>query len=61
MKDDKAQASRRDFLKLATVAAPAAAVTAVAGGGEAEAAPASGKSGYRRTEHVEKYLETARF
>ena len=43
------------------MAAPAVAVTAVAGGSEAEAATASGKSGYRRTEHVEKYLETARF
>ncbi len=61
MKEDKAAASRRDFLKLATVAAPAVAVSAVAGGTEAEAAEVPGRSGYRRTEHVEKYLESARF
>ena len=61
MSEDKAATSRRDFLKLATVAAPAAAAAAAAGTGTAEAAePASG-GGYRKTEHVKKYLETARF
>lgn len=63
MSDDKAATSRRDFLKLASVTAPAVAVVAVTGAGTAEAAGAreSGSGGYRRTEHVEKYLESARF
>ena len=65
MSDDKAATSRRDFLKLASVTAPAVAVVSVTGAGTAEAAGAresgSGSGGYRRTEHVEKYLESARF
>ena len=61
MSDEKAAASRRDFLKLATVAAPAAAVASVAGSGTAEAAETPGGSGYRKTEHVQKYLDSARF
>jgi len=48
MSEEKAAASRRDFLKLASVTAPAAAVVA-------------GSGGYRKTEHVEKYLDSARF
>lgn len=60
MKEEKAASSRRDFLKLATVAAPAVAVATVTGTRAAEAAPVQG-SGYRRTEHVEKYLKSARF
>lgn len=60
MSEEKTAASRRDFLKLATVAAPVAAAAVVTGTETAEAAtPAS--SGYRKTEHVEKYLESARF
>ncbi len=61
MSDDKAATSRRDFLKLASVTAPAVAVVAVTGAETAEAAPVEGSEGYRRTEHVEKYLESARF
>ena len=61
MSEDKAAASRRDFLKLATVAAPAAAAAAVTGTGTAEAAVPESAGGYRRTEHVEKYLDSARF
>jgi len=61
MIEEKAATSRRDFLKLATVAAPAAAVAAAAGTGTAEAAEAGKAGGYRKTEHVEKYLDTARF
>ena len=61
MSDDKAATSRRDFLKLASVTAPAAAVVAVTGTGTAEAAAAEDSGGYRRTEHVEKYLDSARF
>ncbi len=53
--------NRRGFLKLASLAAPAVAVTA-ASGGRAEADETPGKSaGLRKTEHVKKYLETARF
>jgi len=60
MSEDKAATSRRDFLKLATIAAPAAAVATAAGTGTAEAAAVEG-SGYRETEHVKKYLASARF
>lgn len=52
--------SRRDFLKLAGTAAPAAAVLTVAGAEEAEAVELAGQ-GLRKTEHVKKYLESARF
>jgi len=58
MSEDKAATSRRDFLKLATVAAPAVAVAAVTG---TEAAVAENSGGYRKTEHVQKYLDSARF
>jgi len=61
MSEDKAATSRRDFLKLATVAAPAVAVAAVTGAATAEAAVAENAGGYRRTEHVQKYLDSARF
>ena len=59
MKEKKTANSRRDFLKLAAVAGPAVAV-ASATGTKAEAATVKG-SGYRRTEHVDKYLKSARF
>ena len=58
MSEDKAATSRRDFLKLATVAALAVAVAAVTG---TEAAVAENSGGYRKTEHVQKYLDSARF
>lgn len=61
MSEDKVAASRRDFLKFATVAAPAVAVAAVAGTGSAEAAVVENAGGYRETEHVKKYLASARF
>jgi hypothetical protein len=52
---------RRSFLKLAASAAPAAAVTAVAGG-EVEASESTAEStGLRKTAHVEAYLASARF
>ncbi|MBK0397651.1 twin-arginine translocation signal domain-containing protein [Limibaculum sp. M0105] len=60
MSDDKATASRRDFLRLAGLAAPAAAVTVVTGK-PAEAAVPSASDGYRETEHVRKFYESARF
>lgn len=52
---------RRDFLKLATVAAPAAALAAVAAPGAAGAAAPAVGDGYRETDHVRKYLDSARF
>ena len=62
MSEDRKGSSRRDFLKLASTAAPAAAVASVAGTGEAEAAVAdASQAGYRKTEHVKKYLDSARF
>ena len=62
MSEERKGSSRRDFLKLASTAAPAAAVATVAGAGGAEAAPVEGRDqGYRETEHVKKYLDSARF
>jgi len=57
-----ADKGRRNFLKLASVSAPAAAFTAVTGT-EAAAAPqdAPAGSGLRRTAHVKAYLDSARF
>lgn len=54
--------SRRDFLKLTGVAAPAAAV-AMAAGTSAEAGETveASKGGLPDTPHTRKYLETARF
>ena len=57
----KTDEGRRSFLKLATVAAPAVAVATVAATDEAEAAVETQGEGLRKTEHVKKYLETARF
>jgi hypothetical protein len=56
--------ARRNFLKLAGVGAAAssvAVVTQVAPAAATEAVPATGKLGYRETEHVKKVYETARF
>lgn len=61
MKNTKAGTNRRDFLKLAGTAVPAAAATVVAGTETAEAAELAQGSGLRKTEHTKKYLETARF
>ena len=52
---------RRHFLRLAATAAPAVAVTSVAGG-TAEASESEGsESGLRLTPHVQAYLDSARF
>ena len=61
MKKEKTAPSRRDFLKLAGTGAPAAAVALAISGTDAEAAEVEAGSGLRKTEHVKKYLETARF
>ncbi|MGO4916341.1 twin-arginine translocation signal domain-containing protein [Pseudogemmobacter sp. W21_MBD1_M6] len=61
MADDKTTPSRRDFLKLAGTGAPAAVAALAISGVEAEAAEVDLGTGLRKTEHVKKYLETARF
>ncbi|WP_306262646.1 twin-arginine translocation signal domain-containing protein [Pararhizobium sp. IMCC21322] len=62
MSEKATTASRRDFLKLAGAGAPVAAVAVITGGGtEAEAAEPMTGEGLRKTEHVQKYLESARF
>ncbi len=61
MSEQDKSTSRRDFLKLAGAGAPVAAVAVVTGGTEAVAAQAETGEGLRKTEHVQKYLETARF
>lgn len=61
MKDDQTGASRRDFLKLGLTAAPAAAAVAVVGQAEAATVSPKGTAQLAKTEHVKKYLETARF
>ena len=60
----KTKKSRRDFLKAAGITGGAAGVAAVALASKSAtaAAPESGKtSGYRETEHVKKYYESARY
>lgn len=60
-KTDKG-ASRRDFLKLAGTAAPAAAVAVAAGGRTAEAAePDLSSSTMQDTAHTRAYLDSTRF
>ncbi len=59
-KNDEAVAGRRDFLKLATVGAPAAVAATVATGGHALAAEPT-ELGYSETPHVKAYLESCRF
>ncbi len=65
MNDDKNgerhDGSRRAFLKLASVSAPAAALAAVSGEAAADEVAAPVGNGLRKTAHVKKYLETARF
>ncbi|MCP5086991.1 MAG: twin-arginine translocation signal domain-containing protein [Rhodobacteraceae bacterium] len=61
-KSDSDQTSRRDFLKLASVSAPAAVAAATLSAGEAEAAlPEDVGEGMQDTPHTRKYFETARF
>ena len=55
-------ASRRDFLKLAGTAAPAAVAAATLTGGEAEAAEAPvNETRLQDTAHTRAYLDSARF
>ncbi len=60
-KQDVDQTGRRDFLKLSALGAAAAGTVMAAGSAAAEdAKPVSG-SGYRETDHVKTFYETARF
>ena len=63
MSEEKTAPSRRDFLKFAATSAPAAAVAVSVGAApqKAEAAEAETGTGLRKTAHVSKYLETAKF
>jgi len=63
MDHPKHENSRRRFLRLAAVAAPAAVAMTVAPNAAAEVAkPDAPKSrGLRDTEHTRKYFESARF
>ncbi len=64
MAERKTEATRRDFLKLAGVSAPGAVSALAMSAGAAGAADAeemSSGTGLRSTEHVLKYLETARY
>ncbi|TNF58246.1 MAG: twin-arginine translocation signal domain-containing protein [Rhodobacteraceae bacterium] len=55
-------ASRRDFLKLAGTAAPAAVAAAALSGAQAEAAELpTGETRLQDTAHTRAYLESARF
>ena len=55
-------ATRRDALKFVGLGAPmAAAATAVGAVAPAEAAEAPETTGLRKTDHVKKYLDSARF
>ncbi|MGB7269828.1 MAG: twin-arginine translocation signal domain-containing protein [Albidovulum sp.] len=59
---DKATNSRRDFLKLASVSAPAAVAAVALTGTEAEAAETTIKgSGLQDTAHTRAYFDSARF
>ena len=58
----KSDASRRDFLKLASTAAPAAVAAAALSGTEAEAQELdTSGSGLRDTAHTRAYFASARF
>ena len=52
---------RRDFLKLASVSVPAAAVAAAAGTAAEAATLDEGGEGLRDTAHTRAYFESARF
>lgn len=60
-KKKKDGASRRDFLKIAGTSAPAAVAAMAVSTGEASADEIAEGSGLKKTEHVKKYLASARF
>lgn len=58
---DSDATNRRDFLKLASVSAPAAVAVATLTGTQAQAEPVKQHDGMQDTPHTRKYFETARF
>ncbi|MBC2859265.1 MULTISPECIES: twin-arginine translocation signal domain-containing protein [Stappia] len=60
-KDTAIEADRRSFLKLAGLGAVAGTATLVTGEAEAVEADKAAGSGYRETEHVKTFYDTARF
>jgi hypothetical protein len=62
-KQDKSEtASRREFLKMASVSAPAALAAVAVSGGTAEAADVEDTgSGLRDTAHTRAYFDSAKF
>ncbi|MEO1293573.1 MAG: twin-arginine translocation signal domain-containing protein [Pseudomonadota bacterium] len=60
-KTEGMESSRRDFLKMTLTAAPAAAAVAVTGTTAQAAVEAPTSLGLQKTEHVKKYLDSARF
>ncbi len=61
-KEEGAENSRRNFLKLAAVSAPAAAAATALSGTAAQAAPLEeAGSGLRDTPHTDAYFESAKF
>ena len=58
---EKADTSRRDFLRLAAASAPAVAVVAASGSSAAAAGAEESAEGLRDTAHVLAYYESARF
>jgi len=60
-KQDVGQSGRRDFLKLSALGAAAAGTVIASGSATADEAKSVSGSGYRETEHVKTFYETARF
>jgi anaerobic selenocysteine-containing dehydrogenase len=63
MSKERKSLPRRDFLKAAGIAGGAAGLAAATSSSKSQAAvPAGRKSaGYRETEHIRKYYESARY
>jgi hypothetical protein len=62
MAEKDAAASRRDFLRLASVGAAAAGVASATGASAAvPAVEEAAGEGYRKTAHVQAYLDSCRF
>ena len=60
-KDEAATNSRRDFLKMASVAAPAVAIVVTGEAAVAETLDQHDDKGLQDTVHTRAYFETARF
>ncbi len=58
---EKADTSRRDFLRLAAASAPAVAVAASGSAAAAAEAEAATGEGLRETAHVKAYYDSTRF